>query len=257
MERFDCELFLFKRGTKGVPVGGGPRVTLRDPIEIRSEFKKYSHPNYSLLTGGTISCLDLDPDGYATLAALTARFGALESGPICLTPRGGAHFFFESPGLATNDGFLRGLDWHDMRGTIIGPGSIGQNGVAYTWVVTPDEMPLVSPPAWLIDLVRKPVPAQRSAPVAVVSGGTAYARSALHGECEMVRSAPHGVRNRTLNAAAFKMGTLIGAGVLDAEVAALALLVAAAACGLTESEARATIASGFHAGVEQPRPVVS
>ncbi|OSM07678.1 hypothetical protein MAIT1_04555 [Magnetofaba australis IT-1] len=87
--------------------------------------------------------------------------------------------------------------------------------------------------------------------------GEAYAEAALRGEVAKVASAPPGCRNDTLNTAAFALGTLIGSGQLPQETAESRLMAAAMAAGLTEREARATIASGINAGVSHPREVAA
>ena len=70
-----------------------------------------------------------------------------------------------------------------------------------------------------------------------------------------VAAASKGERNNRLNAAAFNMGTLVGAGVLEEEIAQGWLLVAALNAGLPEAEAKRTIASGLRSGTAQPRDV--
>jgi hypothetical protein len=55
-----------------------------------------------------------------------------------------------------------------------------------------------------------------------------------------------------LNAEAFDLGRLVGAALLRAEVAAIALASAALAAGLTRREAERTLTSGLRAGVAQP-----
>jgi hypothetical protein len=260
VERFGCEIYLFERGTKGMTIDHGKRVWISEPAEIRRQFEKYPNANYSIRTGGSIACLDLDTepdDGYATLVALIARHGALESGPICLTPRSGLHYFFESAGLETNDRFAPGLDWHDLKGTIVGPGSVGSNGVVYEWAVLPEEAPLVPPPPWLVDLARKLVPPRSSVRPVTITNGTAYGRAVLRDECAIVASAEMGERNSTLNACAFKVARYAVDGVVDATGALHALLAAALVCGLSEREATATITSSWRAGLGNPRRVVT
>ena len=85
--------------------------------------------------------------------------------------------------------------------------------------------------------------------------GAAYVRAALERATEEVRSAGVGERNRVLNRAAFSLAGLIAGGVLDASVAAEALLEAATAVGLSQPEATSTIRSGFRAGAQHPRGV--
>jgi hypothetical protein len=81
----------------------------------------------------------------------------------------------------------------------------------------------------------------------------AYAHAALEAEVAAVASAGKGGRNDQVNRSAFNLGTLIGAAVLgEAEVEA-ALLAAALACGLSASEAKATIRSGLSKGKDHPR----
>jgi hypothetical protein len=82
-----------------------------------------------------------------------------------------------------------------------------------------------------------------------------YAASALDGEARNVANAPEGTRNHTLNTAAFKMGTLIGAGVLGQQAVVDALTQAAHACGLTEPEISKTLKSGLSGGVDRPRAI--
>jgi hypothetical protein len=86
--------------------------------------------------------------------------------------------------------------------------------------------------------------------------GSSYADAALRDEFSKVTAAPVGARNHTLNAAAFSLGQLIGAGMLDPGVAASALLGAGLSTGLDDAECRRTIASGLEAGIAQPREVV-
>ena len=82
-----------------------------------------------------------------------------------------------------------------------------------------------------------------------------WAQAALDGECEKVRNAASGMRNDTLNAAAFSLGQIIGAGELGwGEVEQL---LTQAARGLVdddgESSVKSTITSGITAGMEKPR----
>jgi putative DNA primase/helicase len=81
----------------------------------------------------------------------------------------------------------------------------------------------------------------------------AYVRSAVAGELAKVALAPVNDRNNTLNAAAFNLGTLVGAGVADRLDIERDLLTVALRSGLTEHESRATIRSGLDAGTLQPR----
>lgn len=95
-------------------------------------------------------------------------------------------------------------------------------------------------------------PAQR--PVSPTSRGASnYGREALRREAATVAATPEGARNDALNRAAFNVGTLIGGGEVDRADAESELLTAARACGLSDTEARRTIASGIASGAEHPR----
>lgn len=113
--------------------------------------------------------------------------------------------------------------------------------------------------AWVAAHVKVPAStqgrAQREYRTAPADGAHPYVAAAVEAECAAVASTPPGGRNAALNAAAFNLGQLVGAGVLDAHEATGRLLDAAAACGLGEAEARGTIRSGLEAGSKQPRGI--
>lgn len=83
-----------------------------------------------------------------------------------------------------------------------------------------------------------------------------YADVGLERECARVRAAAPGSRNDTLNVAALKVGTLVGAGLLGEGVARVALADAGVAAGLDPGEVERTISSGLRKGVSEPRSVV-
>jgi hypothetical protein len=80
-----------------------------------------------------------------------------------------------------------------------------------------------------------------------------YAESALAREIEIVAEAGPGMRNRTLNRAAFNLGQLVASGFLGREEVEGALRDAAFAAGLHEREIEPTLKSGLEAGMNCPR----
>jgi hypothetical protein len=68
-----------------------------------------------------------------------------------------------------------------------------------------------------------------------------------------VATAQPGSRNATLNRAAFNLGQLVAAGLLDADEVRAGLLAAALEAGNPEAKARATIESGLSGGTAKPR----
>lgn len=84
-------------------------------------------------------------------------------------------------------------------------------------------------------------------------GHARYVQRALEGEVARVALAPSGARNNALNDAAFRLGTLGGAGVLSESEARSALVPLAVSRGLGEREAEQTFESGWSSGVKSPR----
>ena len=107
-------------------------------------------------------------------------------------------------------------------------------------------------PAWLEEVCRPAVP-EPGEPIPLRASLDAWARAALRGEIDQVRSAVEGTRNVTLNRAAFRLGQLTAADALDETTVTEQLLAAAIAAGLDPREAIATIRSGITAGHQHPR----
>ena len=113
-----------------------------------------------------------------------------------------------------------------------------------------------------VDAIVRPEPAQMvRAGVIATRVASAYAATAIEAEIDRlmrarapVNGAP-GERNETANACAYKLGRLVGAHLLDADLAVERLMGAARAVGLEEAEARRTIERGMAAGRTRPRHV--
>ncbi len=239
----------------GILVPRGLHQATTDPGVLCGWWKRVPAANIGIRTGIEFDALDVDALGWPTVARLVAVHGAMAIGPVAMTPGGGAHDLFLPTGAGNRAGFAPGLDWRGRRGYIVAPPSRHPNGGQYEWAIPPGDrdFPLCEAPLWLVDLIL-PKPAT-STPIMRPAEGGAYARAALRAERDRVASAPEGVRNATLNTAAFNLAQLVAAGLLDADEAVAALLAAAASCGLPEAEARRTVASGFRGGLASPRAV--
>ncbi len=88
--------------------------------------------------------------------------------------------------------------------------------------------------------------------IGATGGDAEYGRAAAAAECAALRLVGEGGRNHALNRAAYRLGQLTP-HLLTPETARAMLLDAAAAAGLTESESRATVASGLGDGAGNPR----
>lgn len=110
--------------------------------------------------------------------------------------------------------------------------------------------PAEPPPA----RIRLPRPAVRHRP----GDAAAYAAAALRREAETVAGARSG-RNDTINRAGFRLGQLVGAGLLELDDVHQALTEAAALAGVDPAEAKAqsTLRRALQAGMRSPRTIPS
>ena len=216
----------------------------------------------AIATGGNVLVLDMDighadnADGALSLAALEAAHGPLPDGPRSTTPKGGEHRYFATPPgrlIRSRAAIAPGLDIRAEAGLAMCPPSPGRR-----WLVplcSRAELPQA--PAWLLDLAdppRPPLPPYR--PQAIRS--ESYAKAVFEGELNALARAPKGERNASLFKAAARLGDLVGAGAIPADMAASGLFAAASACGLVADDGpravSATIASGIRTGMANPSP---
>lgn len=213
--------------------------------------------NIGIRTGLQFDVLDIDS---ASAEALLAQMGneteALPR-PVARTGSGGSHHFFRATGLGNRVGITTKVDWRGAGGYVVAAPSVHPNGGHYKWITPPTtEVPTV--PHWLLDLLR---PTRSSAGTRAETQGPdrrrpygSYGIRAIQLEADLVRRAPVGQRNDTLNRAAFQLGTLAESGGVNLSTVVASLVEAALASGLTDREIRGTIKSGLRAGLSKPRP---
>jgi hypothetical protein len=244
----------------------GLKDATTDEAQIRSWWTRWPDANIGIRTGVVFDVLDIDgATGIEQLGLLLrAAHGHddeealwLPDTPIAYTPNDGVHILVAPTGYGNRAGMRPGIDYRGAAGYIVAPPSIGANGTAYRWW-SPVEEPVdlaafAQAPGWLLELLN-PTPTPPTTPAALARGSR-YAEAAVVDECNRVATATIGTRNATLNAAAFSLGQLVAAGLLDAGAVVAALLDAALRAGLGDKEARATIESGLGAGLQHPRKV--
>jgi hypothetical protein len=223
--------------------------------------------NVAIATGPSGLCvIDVDGDvGAESLAMLEAEFGPLPITPEALTPRG-RHIYFARGDHRIGDSTSKLAPKIDVRaagGYVLVPPSVHPAGRVYRWRKHRGihEVGLAPLPLWIAEALEKREP-ERSAPPTITapSNGeryTNYSLAALAAECKQVATAPEGTRNATLNRAAFAIGQLVGARLLDDGLARGALIEAGRAAGLSMREAMTTANSGLTAGMREPRRVAS
>ena len=129
---------------------------------------------------------DPNKDGADTLRELEREYGELPETWICLTPTGGAHYYFSTDDqrLTKAENIADGLDYRGNLAYVLLPPSVHPCGGIYQWDAghTPNETPLAPLPEWLHDLMLKATAKQ--------SSGT--------GSKEVPDEIPDGQRNDTL-----------------------------------------------------------
>ena len=237
-----------------------PQAASTTPAQVRRWWQRWPQANVGLVTGVRFDVCDIDgpAEAEALRAALSHRGPAEHLGPVVRTGGGGWHLLYAPTGLGNRVGLLPGVDWRGHGGLIVAPPSLHASGRTYQWArplsgelpAVPDRLRrLLAPPPWPATRPPAKLPAGRAG---------AWAQGALRAECAQVaRTRPGGKgrkgRNHALNRAAFRLGQLVAAGLLDRPTVEAGLLDAATACGLGEREATATIHSGLTAAARKPR----
>jgi hypothetical protein len=217
-----------------------------DPRRLELWWQRWPSANVGLRTGVTMDVADIDSaEGWHGLCHLLG--GALPPGPRVRTGSGW-HLWFSPTGFGNRVGLLPGLDWRGAGGYVVAPPSVHTAGGDYRWVRRPGET-LPTAPAALLGLIEGPPAPEAHRPIAHPDR---YAMAALSAEADRVARAPAGTRNDTLNRAAFALGRLVGAGLLDTTRTIRELEAAAWFAGLGRAETRRTIRSGLTAGRRAP-----
>ncbi|MCJ0868911.1 bifunctional DNA primase/polymerase [Streptomyces sp. AP-93] len=221
--------------------------------------------NIGLATGPAgLVVIDLDtpkpnssqdaPSGAENFTALCERAGqAVPTTFRTRTPSGGSHLYFTAPSgirLGNTAGKLGPLiDTRAHGGYVVAPGSSTAAGM---YEVT-DPAPVTEFPGWLLPLLQPPAPVPARRLVAPAVSGTSAARAALDAECNVVRTAPAGQANNTLNRCAFKVGRFVAWGDLARDEVEVAFQGAGEERGLTAAECRSTIRSALDSSARTVR----
>jgi hypothetical protein len=234
---------------------GWKRLATTDPAVVGEWWRRWPQANLGLATGRRFDVLDLDGgQGVEALRAVLGIAPTEHAGPVARTGGGGWHLLYAPTGLGNRVRILPRVDWRGRDGLIVAPPSQHASGRRYTWV-RPLTATLPILPAGLRRLLVPPAAARTTLPPAAGPTGRrgGYGNAALAREQAAVTSAPVGLRNATLNRAAFNLGQLVAAGLLEVDQVRAGLLAAALEAGNPEAKARATIESGLAGGAAKPR----
>jgi hypothetical protein len=236
-------------------LAGWQRLASTDPATVGEWWRRWPQANLGLVTGRRFDVLDLDGDlGVEALRAALSIAPPEHPGPVAHTGGGGWHLLYVPTGLGNRVGLLPGVDWRGRHGLIVAPPSRHASGTSYTWA-RPLTAALPEVPAALLRLLAPPATARTTLPPATPASGRGggYGPAALAGERAAVAAALPGRRNATLNRAAFNLGQLVAADLVDVDQVRVVLLAAALEAGNPEAKARATIESGLCGGAAKPR----
>ncbi len=216
------------------------------------------------------------PDGVLAFDNLVSeRCGRLPAHPTSLTPGNGQHHYFRQ----RNDRRFRnrrgslpaGIDVRGVGGWIVAPGALRSDGRCYEHA--PGEPTLVQAyknntipdvPGWLLGIIytkhEPPGPNTQHPKASAHSSNSssssnreaAYARKALDGAAQDLRTTPPGRRNQALNGAAYHMARMVAREWIDQTEVVDELSKAAIASGLDVDEVQGTLGSGLSAGLQRP-----
>lgn len=240
----------------------GVKSASSDEATIRAWWGLWPDANIGLATGAGsgVWALDVDPahGGAVSLEALMLAHGPLPDTPIAVTGGGGQHWLFRHPGAPIRNRvrFAPGLDTRGDDGYIVLAPSLHASGRCYDWQISPDDAPLADAPAWLLELLAKPLsrpaPAGSAAqPTAALPANGTHAPLPPRTLTYLSFGASVGSRNAELYAAAQQHQA---AGYSEAEAEQI-LLPRARSDGLGDHEARKTIASAYRSGIRAPAAV--
>jgi Bifunctional DNA primase/polymerase, N-terminal len=240
-------------------LAGWRRLASVNPAVVRGWWRRWPNANVALATGAQFDVLDVDgTEGEEALRAVPSlRDPSEHPGPVARTGGRGWHLLYAPTGVGNRVGMLPGVDWRGRGGLVVAPPSRHASGRRYDWIrPLTTELPQV--PAGLHARLAPPRAERSSTPPAPVTAASGraerYARAALIREARAVTIAPEGSCNHTLNRAAFNLGQLAAASLLDPdEVRAVLLEAALARSSDPEAKLHATIDSGLAGGMRKPR----
>lgn len=236
-------------------VATGFKAATRDPGTITRQFSRPGATAIGVPTGSPSGLIAIDIDVKPDRDGrhwLDENQDALPQTRTHKTKSGGLHLIFRAPEVEIRNsaGRLgRGVDVRGEGGYIIVPPS---PGYAIADGSEPADMP-----RWLVKACTKDKEDEPPPPPPRNDGFAAdrYAQAALDAEILAVMRAPEGTRNDTLNKAAVKLGSLVGAGALSRGTVTAELHRAARMAGLQDREIEATLKSGIEFGISHPREI--
>jgi hypothetical protein len=193
-----------------------------DPATIRAWWTNgYSNCNIGLVTGSRSNLVVLDIDnkqaanGFASLEQITSKIGPLPKTAIQRTGNG-QHYFYQCNGNEIRNSAGRiapGIDVRGEGGYIVASPSIHPDTQqSYEWIdgKSPTNSQLPVFPAAVFS-----ASANDNSSIAKAAGKQGDGNKKLEKACKKIISAEDGSQNDTLNRQSFKIGRLVGGGLVD------------------------------------------
>lgn len=216
--------------------------------------------NVAIITGQVsrgLVCIDLD--GQAAVEAYEAQFpGLLNTFSVRSGSGVGMHYYYYVNAF-TPTTRTKGFELRSDGCYVIAPPSkhpvSGKNYRVERHIEPMRVDNLEDVRQWIIGKIESKVEPRKALPSMGVSQATPYAIKALSSECDNVRTAPAGQRNRTLYLAALKMGNLVQMNYIGRSEVEDALMAAAALLSGEDGEGQSwrTILSGIDTGIRSNR----
>jgi hypothetical protein len=220
---------------------------------IKGWWRRWPDANIAIPTGVRFDVLDIDGSaGEESLRQFAREHGFSLDSAIVRTGSGW-HCLFSPTGSGSRVGLLDHVDYRGTGGYVITPPSLHASGCHYRWLRPLDLDGLPDTPKALRELLARPEPTRSVVATPVLGAGQRYGQRALAGELERLADAPVGLRNHTLNRAAFRCYQLAASGALDADDVTARFTAVAREVGLGEDEIRRTLHSARTGGLAHPR----
>jgi hypothetical protein len=257
----------------------GFKSASRDPGVVADWSRRFPRAFWALRTGrapmgSDVAVVDLDrkngKDGFRTFAELTGS-SELPATPRVHTPHTGTHLYFRAPpggchsvtdpGSRRRPGLGSGIDFKcDLAQAHLpgGPMSPYRWDDEFNLVTIPQLMmlPAVLTPVEIRDAEDEMPPRERRPAINNLDN---YARAALTGTCDRIRSTPPGGQRKRLNDESLQMGNLAAGLGLDHQTVVDALVEAG--LGMqnewgkppwTRHDIKKTVQDGFRDGLRKP-----
>ncbi len=234
--------------------------------EAERLFSQVPYANIGVLTGSASGNIVVwDYDGQAGEEKMLEHIRLYGLKTLAVRTGNGCHIYYRLPSNVQIGNSVKKFDGIDLRGEngfCVAPPSKHISGRPYHWIdgYSPNDQTITLIPSQLLEAIH----AVEKEPKQLKKGNasshsvptikeTPYGLAAKQKELDILRQAPEGARNDTLNRAAFNLAQIYPTGDLAKDQTMQELHKTAMEIGLGFDEAVMTIESGTKSGMQHPR----